>query len=207
MEFRARNSPMVTMTSTSGDALSTGRMTTRSINAPPMKEMTTDRRIATITGTERSVKYQNKYVEYSAISPCAKLRMPVTRKISTSASASDAYTAPFPTPFITCVRKVDTYSSAPQVRAAHGVVAEQLVGGSGRDDRARLEYVAALRDAEREVGVLLDDQHRHTLVGVDRAQRAEELLRDDGCEPERRLVEQHELRPRHQRTCDREHLL
>ena len=34
------------------------------------------------------------YVENSAISPWAKLRMPVVRKISTSAIASDAYTAP-----------------------------------------------------------------------------------------------------------------
>ncbi len=55
-----------------------------------------------------SVKFQTRYVEYSAISPCAKLRMPVVRKMSTSAIASDAYTAPLPMPFMSWVRNSAT---------------------------------------------------------------------------------------------------
>ena len=44
-EFSARNIPIVTITITSGDERSTGRITTRSMSAPPMNDSTTDRRI------------------------------------------------------------------------------------------------------------------------------------------------------------------
>ena len=67
----------MTITITSGDDRSTGRITTRSISAPPTNESTIDSRIASHTGTPLSVNYHVRYVENSAISPCAKLRMPV----------------------------------------------------------------------------------------------------------------------------------
>jgi hypothetical protein len=107
IELSARNIPIVTITSTSGEERSTGRMTTRSINAPPMNEIAIAIRIAIQTGKFLAVKNQTRYVEYNAISPCAKLRMPVVRKISTNASASDAYTAPLPMPIMSWVRKSD----------------------------------------------------------------------------------------------------
>src|SRR5262249_17328355 len=127
--------------------------------------------------------------------------MPVVRKISTRASARDAYTAPFPMPIMTWVRNTDIATSrpfprgirafgdrrsvhfppcsAPEVRAAYVVVAEQLVGSPGCDDRAGLEHVAPLGDTECEVGVLLDDEHRHTVVPVDFAERPKQPLGDD----------------------------
>ena len=108
IELIARNNPIVTMTSTRGDACSTGRITTRSMPAPSTNEIAIDTTIATHTESPRSAKYHVRYVEYSAISPCAKFRMPVVLKINTSARASDAYTAPLPIPFITWVRNSDT---------------------------------------------------------------------------------------------------
>ena len=77
IEFNARNNPIVTMTITSGDDRSTGRITTRSMSAPPMNDRTTDSRIASQTGTPLSVNHHVRYVLTSAISPCAKLRIPV----------------------------------------------------------------------------------------------------------------------------------
>ena len=50
IELIARNIPMVTITRTSGDACSTGRISTRSIAAPPTKEIAMDSRIAIHTG-------------------------------------------------------------------------------------------------------------------------------------------------------------
>src|SRR5262245_57935396 len=125
----------------------------------------------------------------------------------TSASASDAYTTPCPIPFMTWERNSDTATSDPQVRAAYVVVVGELVGGTGDRDRPRLEDVAAAGDPERECGVLLDDQHREPVVAVEVAEHPEQFLRDDGREAERRLVEQHEARPAHERTRDGEHLL
>ena len=81
--------PIVTMTITSGDDCSTGRMTNRSIAAPPRNESPTDNRIASHTGTPCSVNHHVRYVETRAISPWAKFKMPVVLKINTSASASD----------------------------------------------------------------------------------------------------------------------
>src|SRR5581483_6037432 len=135
--------------------------------------------------------------------------MPVVWKIRTSAIASDAYTAPSPMPFITWVKKRDTGDrpSDPEVRAAYVVVAFQLVGRTRYHDRANLEDVAALRDLECEARVLLDHQHRHPLLAVQVAQDAEQLLRDERRETERRFVEQHQAGPPHERPRDREHLL
>ena len=74
-----RNSPIVTMTITSGDDRSTGRITNRSMAAPPPNDNTTVTRMASQTGSPRSVNQNMTYVENSAISPWAKLRMPVVR--------------------------------------------------------------------------------------------------------------------------------
>ncbi len=90
IELIARNMPIVTITNTSGDACSTGRMRMRSIAAPPTNEIAIARTIAIHTGTLRCVKKYTRYVEYNAISPWAKFKMPVVRNTSTSASAIDA---------------------------------------------------------------------------------------------------------------------
>ena len=66
---------------------------------------------------------------------------------------------------------------------------------------------ARCESCERGVRVLLDDQHREALLLVEPAHDLEELLDDDRREPERRLVEEQEPRPREARAGEREHLL
>ena len=72
--------------------------------------------------------------------------------------------------------------------------------------RARLEHVATVGDVERHQGVLLDEQDRRALL-VDLDDDLEDLLDEDRREPHRRLVEQEQVRLRHQRPPDRAHLL
>src|SRR5439155_291327 len=85
--------------------------------------------------------------------------------------------------------------SAPEVRAPDEVVAEQLRRRSAEDDAPGLHHVAAVGHPEGEVGVLLDHEHRGPAppdVGDDPERRLDER----GGQPERRLVEQDEPRPR-----------
>src|SRR2546425_3039808 len=96
--------------------------------------------------------------------------------------------------------------SVAQVRAAYRLVLSQVRARPVESDAAGLEHVCVLGVVERDVCVLLDDEHRQSLVLVERAHDLEDLTDDDWCQPERRLVEQEQPRPRHQRTCEREHL-
>src|SRR5437868_146297 len=129
--------------------------------------------------------------------------------MSTSASASDAYTVPLPTPLTTWLRNSvrSIVRSHPQVGATNLVVALELRGGSLRGDAAGLEDVAALRDLERQVRVLLDDQHGDRQITVQLTELLEQTLRDERRQPHRRLIEQQQLRARHQRARDGKHLL
>src|SRR5262252_3310683 len=97
--------------------------------------------------------------------------------------------------------------SVTQVGTPHGFVVAQLVGGSGYGHLPCLEDIGSVGDLERQVGVLLDDQHRDPLVGVQLAEAAEEVLHDDRRQPERWLIEQEKLRATHESTSDGEHLL
>src|SRR5262245_7158543 len=99
-----------------------------------------------------------------------------------------------------------SWSSLPEVRPAHAVVAQQLLAVAGERDRPRFEHVAVVGDRQRLVGVLLDQQHGRA-AAVDLADDAEDLLDEHRREPQRRLVEQHQGRLRHQRAPDRQHLL
>src|SRR3989442_1129598 len=81
------------------------------------------------------------------------------------------------------------------------------LGVAVEHDAAVLHHVALLREPERDGGVLLRQQHRHALLAVQPAHDLEDLLHEHGRQPHRRLVQQHELGPRHQRAADGEHLL
>ena len=50
--------------------------------------------------------------------------------------------------------------SAAKIRAAHRVVFQKLRAGTGRDDRAGLQNVAAVGDGKRHLRVLLDKKDR-----------------------------------------------
>jgi branched-chain amino acid transport system ATP-binding protein len=60
---------------------------------------------------------------------------------------------------------------------------------------------------QRDLRVLLDQQDRHALLCIDPLDDREDLLDQDRRQAQRRLVEQQQRRPVHQRPPDRQHLL
>src|SRR5262245_8041394 len=58
----------------------------------------------------------------------------------------------------------------PQVRAAHRVVGPQLLRAAAQDDVPGLQDIGPVGDAECDVGVLLDDEHRDPLGVVELAE-------------------------------------
>src|SRR5688572_31237784 len=95
----------------------------------------------------------------------------------------------------------------PQVELLDVLVLADRLRVAVEHDAAVLHHVAVLRELQRDGGVLLREQHGHAFLAVQPAHRLENLVNEHGREPHRRLVEQHELRPRHQRTSDGQHLL
>src|SRR5207245_4827603 len=93
-----------------------------------------------------------------------------------------------------------------EVGALHVGRREELLAGAVLDHVPGLEHVRAVRDLERLRGVLLDEEDRRSPL-VDLHAYAEDRLNEDRREAEGRLVEHEELRVRHERTSDREHLL
>ena len=62
-------------------------------------------------------------------------------------------------------------------------------------------------EAQRLVGVLLHQQHRQPFRPVQHADGVEDATHDQRCQAERGLVQQQQLRLRHQRPGDGQHLL
>src|SRR5207245_6765128 len=99
-----------------------------------------------------------------------------------------------------------TAASLAQVCLAHLGAAEQLLPGAALHHLPGLEDVPVVRDPQRQVGILLHQQDGHARP-VDLLDDAEDGLGDLRREPQRRLVQQEQLGPGHQRPRDREHLL
>src|SRR5204862_4513597 len=93
-----------------------------------------------------------------------------------------------------------------EVAPSYGLVPLQVGARTVQCHRSHLEYVRGARELERDVGVLLDDEHRHPFL-VELADDAEDLRDDDRRQPERRLVEEEEPRLLHERLRKRQHLL
>src|SRR6185436_14754588 len=89
----------------------------------------------------------------------------------------------------------------------HFRVASKFLRLSRYDHLAELQYESLRRVAERDVRVLLDDEHRRARLLVDASQRREDVAHQDRRDAERGLVEEQELRARHESQADREHLL
>src|ERR687893_2969736 len=203
-----RNRPSVMMTTFSGLRPSMGRMSVRPITAPATKANAIEMKIATHTGMPVVVSFQETKAEKSAISPWAKLRTPVVRKISTRARATEANTTPLPRPLITWLMNSSMRDpSESQVGLADGLVVVQLMGRALHRHTTGLEHVAPVADVECEVGVLLDHQDGQALVAVEVAQPGEQLAGDEGSQAERRLVEQQQAGRGHHRPGEGEHLL
>src|SRR6185295_17780684 len=73
-------------------------------------------------------------------------------------------------------------------------VGEEVAAGAAERDLAVHHYVAPVRQAQRMVGVLLDEEDRDALRAVDVADDLENLLHDQRREAERRLVQQQQAR-------------
>ena len=81
------------------------------------------------------------------------------------------------------------------------------LAGVLHDDPAVFHDVAVVGEVERHLGVLLHQEHRHVLLGVQALDDLRDLVDEDGRQTERRFVEQHEPGPQHQRPADGQHLL
>src|SRR5712692_11362965 len=95
----------------------------------------------------------------------------------------------------------------PEVRLANALVAAKLSALALDRHVADLQHVRARCSLERDVRVLLDDEHRQAIVGIELFDDAEDLLDDRRREPERRLVQHQQARPADERAGEREHLL
>ena len=73
--------------------------------------------------------------------------------------------------------------------------------------RPRSSTTACRVSDERELRVLLDDDHGHAALREQIADHVHQFLHDDRREPLHRLVQQQQARIDHQRAADREHLL
>src|SRR5262249_30717054 len=99
------------------------------------------------------------------------------------------------------------WPSVAEVAAADRVVGPELRARSRESHVTGLEHVARVGRLQREMGVLLDDEHGQALALVELADDAEELRDEHRREPERRLVEQQEPRPQDEGARECEHLL
>src|ERR1035437_5842945 len=95
----------------------------------------------------------------------------------------------------------------PEVELPDVRVLSQLLAWTVQDHLAHLHDVAERRDLERQGGVLLHEENRGLLLLVDLLDDSEDLLHEHRSEAEARFVEEEQLRPRHQRPTDGEHLL
>src|SRR5215510_14291440 len=84
------------------------------------------------------------------------------------------------------MRVLPSSVAAFQVRGAHLGVGEQIAAGAGEGDEAVDHDVAAMRQPQGVVRVLLDQEHGDLLALVDLLDDGEDLLDDQRREAERR---------------------
>ena len=99
---------------------------------------------------------------------------------------------------------------APLAEIARGqqrVVGAQALGAVAGHELAVRQHVAAVSDLERQVDVLLDQQHRGPVGRGELPHHGQQALDDHRREAEAELVEQQQPRAPAERPRDREHLL
>src|SRR5437588_399635 len=97
--------------------------------------------------------------------------------------------------------------SATEIQPPHLIIVGQVRGTALQGHLAGLQDIRPRGDLEGHSGVLLDEDHRHPIVAVDRPDRPGDLPNELGRETQRRLVQQQRLWAGHQRAADRDHLL
>src|SRR5712671_958004 len=138
----------------------------------------------------------------------------MTPKINAKPSASSPYEEPTIRPssviWMKGIMSEPIRSAGRATRAKIGAlddfVLRQFTGISGERHATLFHEIEMVRDLERQMGVLLDQENRHTLA-VQFFDDAEDFLDDDRSQAERRLIHQQKPRTRHQRARHRQHLL
>src|SRR6266571_3919812 len=157
---------------------------------PPMQEKAIEPR----SGTNRST---------ASSGPMTRARRAFDRIRSNFIDRSGAVTTPLA---ITVLLRPIGPSGDGEVRPAERVQIEQLAGGPLPRDAPLLQHVPVVRDPEGLVRVLLDREDREARLSQP-ADRLEDFRDDLRGESEARLIEDEDLRARHQRSADRDHLL
>src|SRR4029450_4814367 len=93
-------------------------------------------------------------------------------------------------------------TSHPEVRLPDEVAAAQLLAAALQHHAARLEHVTPVGQVQRGRHDLLDEEHGEAFGLVEAAQRVHDLVDEARHDPQARLVEHEEARPRHERTGD-----
>jgi len=84
---------------------------------------------------------------------------------------------------------------------------EKFRAGAAQRDETVDHDVAAMREFQRVIGVLLDDQHGEAVLAIECADGVKDLPCDERREAERGLVQHQETGAAHQRAADGQHLL
>src|SRR5436309_15980260 len=124
----------------------------------------------------------------------------MTPKIRLRPSASSASTPPSSRPLRRASTRKISIASLPlqsEICLAHESIGLELGGHAGELDAPDLEQIGAVDQLEQLLHVLLDDQHGEPFA-PDSSHQIEHLLHDERRESRRRLVQQQELRFRHQ---------
>src|SRR5467141_1318477 len=104
------------------------------------------------------------------------------------------------------ISSLSSVGPVPEIAGAHVLVREQLGAAALHPDGAGLHHIPAIGKLQREVRILLDQQHRDPGV-AEHLHRAHHLRYQQRREPQRRLIQQQELRPGHHGAAEGEHLL
>ena len=99
-----------------------------------------------------------------------------------------------------CARRVSA-RAAFEIGGAHLGIGQQFLAGAAHRHQAVDHHIAAVGELQRVEGVLLDQEDGQPLFLVQLADGVEDLLDDQRRQPERRLVQQQQLGPRHQRAA------
>src|SRR5437588_1041426 len=110
---------------------------------------------------------------------------------------------PLASPATTCWKKFAISRSVAEVGGADAFVLLELFARGVQCDGSDLEHVRVLRRGERDLRILLDDEHAQPVLLVERPDDPEQLAHDRRCETKRGLVEQQEARPRDERARER----
>src|SRR5579871_3026132 len=106
----------------------------------------------------------------------------------------------------TFVRNGRERGSKPEIGAAHFAVVGHVMGIAMDLDAAFREDVRIVTQCERQMDILLDQNDGEALL-AEGLQREEQLLREDGGQPQRELVDHQDYGFLHQPTPHGEHLL